>query len=279
MATKPFNSPPTCLRCLRRSTIFTLPSSPGGWLVQARGKKTNTSGRKHKGVLVRLLGNIPKFGPKHSVMRVAPARMRNGWFAAGQAEYMTRARMSELNVLPEAIIMPDPLYMPIKKSRVDDSSVKEKGPTGNAALDLRMLMGNSGREPKTARPARSDKGAGDIQNMLDRMLQPEPVEKVEIKPVSVCATRRPSAHVLYLGEPLLTETHSPYAHEPCWTPWCLNECSSFVRPIPHMRMAQLEPRRPHSFPPKTQSYPPMAQSIYPMKQRLPEQPMKPQHPV
>ena len=62
MATPLMSRSPTCLTCLRRVSQTICSGSPAS-LTQVRGKKT--SGRPtDRGVLVRLLEDVPKFGRK-----------------------------------------------------------------------------------------------------------------------------------------------------------------------------------------------------------------------
>ncbi|KAL2137045.1 hypothetical protein VTI74DRAFT_9651 [Chaetomium olivicolor] len=98
---------PTCLACLRRlaqpfwSTNASATASPVS-LVQVRAK-SNHLRPKDQGVVVRLLEDIPKFGRKDSIFRVERGRMRNEWFPAKKAEYMTASRFRELGLTREDI--------------------------------------------------------------------------------------------------------------------------------------------------------------------------------
>ncbi|KAF3764877.1 hypothetical protein M406DRAFT_259016 [Cryphonectria parasitica EP155] len=97
--------PPTCLACLRRITSPASSSQTGNAsiaLTQVRGKKTE--GRlRDQGVVVRLLKDVPQFGPEGSIFRTDRGRMRNHFFPNRKAEYMTRARLSELGLTKQDI--------------------------------------------------------------------------------------------------------------------------------------------------------------------------------
>ncbi|KAK3299124.1 alcohol acetyltransferase-domain-containing protein [Chaetomium fimeti] len=71
-------------------------------LVQVRAK-SNRLRPKDQGVVVRLLEDIPKFGRRDSVFRIERGRMRNEWFPAMKAEYMTASRFRELGLTRDDI--------------------------------------------------------------------------------------------------------------------------------------------------------------------------------
>ncbi|KAK4197505.1 hypothetical protein QBC40DRAFT_103208 [Triangularia verruculosa] len=94
---------PTCLSCMRRlAQPFVSSNSPLNSipLVQTRAKSTHLV-PSDKGVVVRLLENIPKFGRKDAIFRVERGRMRNEWFPRKLAEYMTVSRFKELGLSPK----------------------------------------------------------------------------------------------------------------------------------------------------------------------------------
>ncbi|EOO02434.1 putative fructose-bisphosphate aldolase protein [Phaeoacremonium minimum UCRPA7] len=108
MATPLMTRSPTCLTCLRRISQTICSGSPAS-LTQVRGKKT--SGRPtDRGVLVRLLEDVPKFGRKDTIFRTERGRMRNIWYPRKQAEYMTTARFAELGLTNDSIGERDPLF-------------------------------------------------------------------------------------------------------------------------------------------------------------------------
>ncbi|KAF3936252.1 hypothetical protein ABW19_dt0205880 [Dactylella cylindrospora] len=88
-----------CSNCLR---------SIWGPLVQTRGKKTLP---KATGIKVRLLKDIPEYGPKGSIMMVAPGRMRSIWYQRGEAEYLTREL--EKSIGKYILVERDPAYRPV----------------------------------------------------------------------------------------------------------------------------------------------------------------------
>jgi hypothetical protein len=105
MAASLVSRSPTCLACLRR---LAQPFSNGNGnssavsLAQVRAK-SNRLRPKDQGVVVRLLEDIPKFGRRDSVFRIERGRMRNEWFPAMKAEYMTASRFRELGLTREDI--------------------------------------------------------------------------------------------------------------------------------------------------------------------------------
>ncbi|KAI1460429.1 hypothetical protein F4805DRAFT_417466 [Annulohypoxylon moriforme] len=115
MASTRLSAPPTCLSCLRR---LAQPSSPSGFPLlrplaqqQTRGAKmTKAEQEDTQGIPVRLLRDMPGFGPKEAIIRVLPGRMRNQWFPNGQAEYMTKKRFEELQLTEAAIGTRDRTY-------------------------------------------------------------------------------------------------------------------------------------------------------------------------
>ncbi|KAK0672786.1 hypothetical protein QBC41DRAFT_312728 [Cercophora samala] len=101
---------PTCLSCMRRlaQPFLSLP------LVQARAKSTHLV-PSDKGVIVRLLANIPKFGRKDAIFRVERGRMRNEWYPRRLAEYMTVARFKQLGLSPKTDVGErDPTFVDMK---------------------------------------------------------------------------------------------------------------------------------------------------------------------
>ncbi|KAK4177678.1 hypothetical protein QBC36DRAFT_326538 [Triangularia setosa] len=108
---------PTCLSCMQRLaqpfiTANALANSIP--LVQTRAKSTHLV-PSDKGVVVRLLENIPKFGRKDAIFRVERGRMRNEWFPRKMAEYMTVARFKELGLSPKTDVGErDPAFIDMK---------------------------------------------------------------------------------------------------------------------------------------------------------------------
>ncbi|KAK6538607.1 hypothetical protein TWF694_010185 [Orbilia ellipsospora] len=96
-----------CLRSLGQSVFI-------------RGKKKLP---KAIGVKVRLLKDIPNYGPKGVIMMVAPGRMRTLWYPRSQAEYLTRELEDSLGKY--TLVERDPGYKPFvpekpKEERVVD---------------------------------------------------------------------------------------------------------------------------------------------------------------
>ncbi|CAP65031.1 uncharacterized protein PODANS_1_14200 [Podospora anserina S mat+] len=108
---------PACLWCMRRlAQPFLSPNGPVNSLplVQTRAKSTHLV-PSDKGVVVRLLANIPKFGRKDAIFRVERGRMRNEWFPRKLAEYMTVARFKELGLSPKNDVGErDPTFVDMK---------------------------------------------------------------------------------------------------------------------------------------------------------------------
>ncbi|EWC47336.1 hypothetical protein DRE_00304 [Drechslerella stenobrocha 248] len=101
-----------CSNCLR-----TL-SAPGQQ--QTRGKKTLP---KAIGVKVRLLKDIPGYGPKGSIMMIARGRMRTIWYQRREAEYLTPELQKQLGKF--TIVERDPGFKPIvvEKKKVEAPTV------------------------------------------------------------------------------------------------------------------------------------------------------------
>ncbi|EPS41475.1 hypothetical protein H072_4599 [Dactylellina haptotyla CBS 200.50] len=83
-----------CLRSLGQTTFV-------------RGKKKLP---KAIGIKVRLLKDIPKYGPKGAILMVAPGRMRTIWYQRGEAEYLTREL--EKSIGKYTLVERDPGFMP-----------------------------------------------------------------------------------------------------------------------------------------------------------------------
>ncbi|KAK0737713.1 hypothetical protein B0T21DRAFT_287480 [Apiosordaria backusii] len=115
---------PTCLSCMRRlAQPFASPNGPANsiLLTQTRAKSTHLV-PSDRGVIVRLLKNIPKFGRKDAIFRVERGRMRNVWFPQRMAVYMTPARFKKLGLSPKTDVgEKDPTFV--------DMPVLEKLPT------------------------------------------------------------------------------------------------------------------------------------------------------
>ncbi|KAI0889349.1 uncharacterized protein GGS22DRAFT_70132 [Annulohypoxylon maeteangense] len=107
MASTRLAAPPTCLSCLRRLALPSLPLAQQ----QTRGvKMTKAEEEDTQGIPVRLLHDMPGFGAKDAIIRVTPGRMRNQWFPKGQAEYMTKKRFQELQLSAASIGTRDRTY-------------------------------------------------------------------------------------------------------------------------------------------------------------------------
>ncbi|KAK6527008.1 hypothetical protein TWF281_010204 [Arthrobotrys megalospora] len=92
-----------------------------------RGKKKLV--KKAVGIKVRFLKDIPRYGPKGSIMIVAPGRMRTIWYQRGEAEYITLEKEKGLG--KHIVVERDPGYMPFvekteTKSDIWDGVVKEQ---------------------------------------------------------------------------------------------------------------------------------------------------------
>ncbi|KAF3191421.1 hypothetical protein TWF106_009826 [Orbilia oligospora] len=73
-----------------------------------RGKKKLV--KKAAGIKVRFLKDIPRYGPKGSIMIVAPGRMRTIWYQRGEAEYLTLEKEKALG--KHTVVERDPGYTP-----------------------------------------------------------------------------------------------------------------------------------------------------------------------
>ncbi|KAK6333257.1 hypothetical protein TWF718_011078 [Orbilia javanica] len=91
-----------CSSCLRSL------AAPGPTTF-VRGKKKLV--KKAAGIKVRFLKDIPRYGPKGSIMIVAPGRMRTIWYQRGEAEYLTLEKEKALG--SHTVVERDPGYMPI----------------------------------------------------------------------------------------------------------------------------------------------------------------------
>ncbi|KAI1089545.1 hypothetical protein F5B19DRAFT_466616 [Rostrohypoxylon terebratum] len=123
--------PPTCLSCLRRlaqpspSTFSLRPLAQQ----QTRGAKMAKAEQEDvQGIPVRLLCDMPGFGPQEAIIRVKRGRMRNKLFPKGQAEYMTEKRFRELGLNESAIGTRDRTYGAPKI--VEEHSEQERSPKG-----------------------------------------------------------------------------------------------------------------------------------------------------
>ncbi|KAH9429320.1 hypothetical protein MCOR02_010725 [Pyricularia oryzae] len=143
--------PPTCLGCLRRALAPSMNGSSSSnasvALTQVRGKtKTARNKDEEGGLVVRLLKNIPEYGPKNTILRAPRGRVRNMWYPDGKVEYMTPQRFAELGVNESAIVERDPMYgleveKPVEKKAVrskaaDDKVVKIQPPKPQEATAL-----------------------------------------------------------------------------------------------------------------------------------------------
>ncbi|KAJ6261386.1 hypothetical protein Dda_4056 [Drechslerella dactyloides] len=111
-----------CSSCLRSLNGY---GFVGGQ--QVRGKKTLP---KAIGVKVRLLKDIPGYGPKGSIMMVARGRMRTIWYQRGEAEYLTRDLAKQIGKY--TLVERDPGFQPVVVER-------EKGATRAGAVRDTLL--------------------------------------------------------------------------------------------------------------------------------------------
>ncbi|TLD20659.1 hypothetical protein PspLS_08514 [Pyricularia sp. CBS 133598] len=130
--------PPTCLGCLRRalapsinggssSTTTTTTTRASVALTQVRGKTKSARNKDEEGgIVVRLLKNVPEYGPKNTILRAPRGRVRNMWYPDGKVEYMTPQRFNELGVDQSAIVERDPMYGLEVEEPVEKKSAKAK---------------------------------------------------------------------------------------------------------------------------------------------------------
>ncbi|KAI9803003.1 MAG: hypothetical protein M1825_002236 [Sarcosagium campestre] len=81
-----------CSTCLRRCVASTKPS-PTFLQQQVRGKKKLA---KRLTLPVRLLRDVSGYGPKGALVSVTLGQMRNDWFPARRAEYLTDTQLKSL---------------------------------------------------------------------------------------------------------------------------------------------------------------------------------------
>ncbi|KAI6352410.1 hypothetical protein MCOR25_009425 [Pyricularia grisea] len=138
---------PTCLGCLRRALAPSINGSSSNnasvALTQVRGKtKAAREKDEEGGVVVRLLQNVPEYGPKNTILRAPRGRVRNVWYPGGKVEYMTPQRFTELGVDQSVIVERDPMFgleveKPVEKKKVakaktaNDKVVKIEPPKVN----------------------------------------------------------------------------------------------------------------------------------------------------
>ncbi|KAM7197662.1 hypothetical protein V8F20_006552 [Naviculisporaceae sp. PSN 640] len=136
------NRLPTCLTCLRRLAQPTSLSPASGILVQARAK-SNYTRPYDRGVVVRLLEDVPTFGRKHAVFRTERGRMRNQWYPAGKAEYMTRQRFQELGLAEDDVGERDRTFGVVNEVEEEDEIFDFSQPQAPAPTP-------TGQSPETA---------------------------------------------------------------------------------------------------------------------------------
>jgi len=78
-------------------------------LVQIRNK-SRFKRPEDRGVVVRLLQDIPQFGRKDAIFRTERGRMRNDWFPNNKAEYMTTSRFQQLGLTRQDVGERDPMF-------------------------------------------------------------------------------------------------------------------------------------------------------------------------
>jgi hypothetical protein len=85
--------PPQCISCIRRALnpFRPSPASPSLFQQQLRGKKKLV--KPASTIKVKLLKDIKRYGPKGTVLPIAPGRMRNLWYPKGMATYLTDAQL------------------------------------------------------------------------------------------------------------------------------------------------------------------------------------------
>ncbi|KAK6508404.1 hypothetical protein TWF506_010497 [Arthrobotrys conoides] len=108
------------------SSCFLSLSKPGPTTF-IRGKKKLV--KKAAGIKVRFLKDIPRYGPKGSIMIVAPGRMRTIWYQRGEAEYLTLEKEKSLG--KHTVVERDPGYTPFvekeeEKTDAWDGVVKDQ---------------------------------------------------------------------------------------------------------------------------------------------------------
>ncbi|KAM7211440.1 hypothetical protein V8F06_013171 [Rhypophila decipiens] len=116
------NRLPACLACLRRlaqPSVSPIQPPTGVVLMQTRAK-SNHMRPQDRGVVVRLLEDIPGFGRKNAVFRTERGRMRNQWYPANKAEYMTRQRFQELGLTEEDVGDRDRAFAALGQADEDD---------------------------------------------------------------------------------------------------------------------------------------------------------------
>ncbi|KAK6354771.1 hypothetical protein TWF696_003907 [Orbilia brochopaga] len=94
-----------------------------------RGKKTLP---KAAGIKVRLLKDIPGYGPKGSIMMVARGRMRTIWYQRGEAEYLTRDLAKQLGKY--TLVERDPGFQPVVVQRATGPAQVGGGPVKDTLL-------------------------------------------------------------------------------------------------------------------------------------------------
>lgn len=133
----------TCRACLRRLarpffgigssssstpvTTTTTTTAPAATPSQIRTKST-TRQAQDQGVVVRLLRDIPKFGREHAIFRVERGRMRNEWYPAKKAEYMTAQRFKDLGLTRRDIGERDRSFVPLAELETAEEHEAKSAP-------------------------------------------------------------------------------------------------------------------------------------------------------
>ncbi|TLS26439.1 hypothetical protein PpBr36_05326 [Pyricularia pennisetigena] len=154
--------PPTCLGCLRRALATSINGSSNASLVltQVRGKtKTARDRDEEGGIVVRLLKNVPEYGPKNTILRAPRGRVRNMWYPDGKVEYMTPQRFIELGVDQSAIVERDPMYG-LEVEKPVEKPVEKKATKPKAADDKVVKI----------QPPRPQEATALLYNLLPKIL-------------------------------------------------------------------------------------------------------------
>ncbi|KAK0633339.1 hypothetical protein B0T14DRAFT_506502 [Immersiella caudata] len=167
------SSSSTCRACLRRlaqpfgiSSTAQATASVGSVLSHQTRAKSTTMQAHDRGVVVRLLKDIPKFGREHAIFRVERGRMRNQWYPTKKAEYMTPQRFQELGLTKKDIGERDRGFMPL-----DESDLAEEEALPNPVVVAPTVMAVPVIDPEVFR----DTVATAIPETLTFFRKPIPV--------------------------------------------------------------------------------------------------------
>ncbi|KAK1757566.1 hypothetical protein QBC47DRAFT_376380 [Echria macrotheca] len=140
----------TCLACLRKlaNPRTGVALSGGLSVINQIRSKSRFKRPQDQGVVVRLLEDIPKFGRKDAIFKVARGRMRNEWYPNNKAEYMTKTRFQELGLSRQDVGERDPSF---GESHIPELPVEPEIPALNPSpefdeIELRPLNADQTRE-------------------------------------------------------------------------------------------------------------------------------------